>query len=467
MIATSNLTAPGSPRSRVPEGVRVAPPRAATAGPRLSASWLAVQGRLPLAFMGLALVWLAIGTGMIVASPGVLTYPHPAPAVVALTHAWVLGFFVTVAVGAIYQIAPVALGTTLANERHGWWHFGLHAVGVPGMVYSFQVWDMKLLGHFGGFVALGLGLFAVNTWRTVRRAAQRGPAAWSLALAAGWLALTVLAGLTLAANRYFHFIPVDPLPLLRAHAHAGLIGFFVTLLQGVTFQLVPMFTLGEVREWRPVKIGLWLSQGGLVGLSVALAANAGRVAAACAALILVGMVVSAWALKLALGTRRKRAFDPGVFAFLAGCAVLMVAAVSGIFLIWPTTSWSSTPGGFSAMVYAVIVFAGGLLPAIAGMMCKIVPFLTWMRAYGPKVGRVPTPAAAALTKPALEWAAFALLGAALWPLATGAWRLSPNWLAVGATLFAAGATLFLIDMLGVLKHPRWPVMPAAKTKSNS
>ena len=31
----------------------------------------------------------------------------------ALTHAWVLGFFVTVACGAVYQLAPVALGTTL------------------------------------------------------------------------------------------------------------------------------------------------------------------------------------------------------------------------------------------------------------------------------------------------------------------------------------------------------------------
>lgn len=459
MTPSSSLTAPGSRFSSVPDP-KPAPKKAPqTFQPRLSASWLAAQGRLPLAFMGLALAWLVAGTGMIVVSPGVLNLAHFAPPVVALAHAWILGVFVTVAVGAIYQIAPVALGTTLTNERHGWWHFGLHAIGVPGMVYSFEVWDMKLLGHFGAFVGLGILLFAVNTWRTVRRAAHHGPVAWSIGLAAGWLLFTVVAGLTLAANRFWHFIPLDPLPLLRAHAHAGLVGFFVTLLQGVTFQLVPMFTLGEVRNWRGVKAGLWLSQTGLVGLTVALVVHAGYLSAICAALIVVGMVASAVALRQSLATRKKRALDPGVWAFLFGAAVLLITGVMGVLLVWPTSPWSSVPGGFNASIYAVVLFGGGLLPAIAGMMCKIVPFLAWMRAYGPKVGRSPTPAASALTRPWLEWTGLGLQALATVPLAVGAWRLDSTWLVIGSWLLAAGVAFFLADMLGVMKHLWWPVTP--------
>jgi hypothetical protein len=38
-------------------------------------------------------------------------------------------------------------------------------------------------------------------------------------------------------------------------------------------------------------------------------------------------------------------------------------------------------------------------PVFAGMLCRIVPFLTWMRAYGPKVGRAPAPAASVFVKP--------------------------------------------------------------------
>src|SRR5687768_14578845 len=190
MTPLSSPTAVGSLSSSAPDAPKPKRAAAPVSPLRLSGSWLAAQGRLPLAFMGLALAWLAAATGMVVASPDVLAMPHFAPAVVALTHAWVLGFFVTVATGAIYQIAPVALGTTLTNERHGWWHFGLHAVGVPGMVYSFMRWDMKLVGHFGTFVGLGIILFVVNTWVTVHRSPHRGPVAWSIRLAAGWLLLT-------------------------------------------------------------------------------------------------------------------------------------------------------------------------------------------------------------------------------------------------------------------------------------
>ena len=132
--------------------------------------------------MGLGLTWLVAATAVLVTRPALLSLPHLHPQVVALAHAWILGFFVTVACGAVYQLAPVALGTTLWGERLGWWHFGLHAVGVPGMVYSFWKWDLALLGHFAMAVALGIAFFSVNTWRTVRRSGRRGTVAASLAL---------------------------------------------------------------------------------------------------------------------------------------------------------------------------------------------------------------------------------------------------------------------------------------------
>ena len=452
------LRAPsGLAQSKNAPGDRV-PPRAAAAprGPVLTASWLAAQGKLPLAFMALGLVWLGLATAMIVAAPETLALSHAAPAVVALAHAWVLGFFVTIAMGAVYQLAPVALSTTLWNERYAWWHFGLQAIAVPGMVFSFARWDMALLGHFGCFFAVGTTLFAVNVWKTVRRSAQRDVVAWSLALAAGWLLLTVLVGLLLSANRFWHFIPLDPLALLRAHAHLGLAGFFLTLLQGVTFRLIPMFTLGEVRDWRPARRGLWLSQLGLLGLAPALAWTHGRVAALCGALVLAGLIASARALAQTLATRKKRVFDPGIRGFLAGGGVLLGAAFTGVLLAWPSTPGGSAPGGFSAMTYAVLVFVGGLLPVFTGMMGKILPFLTWMRAYGPLVGRVPTPAAGALTKPRLESAALVLQALAVLPLLAGVWNSCATSLTVGAWVLAAGIALFLANMIGVLNHLRRP-----------
>ena len=441
MIATSSPTEVGSQSS----------PGRSAPGP-LSGSWLAAQGRLPLAFMALGLAWMGVATAMLVSAPDLLALPHSAPAVVAVTHAWVLGVFVTVATGAVYQIAPVALGTRFWNERYGWWHFSLQAISVPGMVFAFSRWDMALLGHFGTAFAMGIGLFAFNTWKTVRRSGRRDPVAWSLILAAGWLLLTVLAGLVFAANRHWQFIPLDPLALLRAHVHLGLIGFFLTLLQGVPFRLVPMFTLGDVPDWRPVRLGLWLSQAGLLGLVTALLWRAGFFVSVFAAVVLAGMLVSFRALQQTLATRKKRILDRGLRAFVGGVGALTAAAVLGCLLASPSWPWGSVPGGAGAMVYAVLIFFGGLLPVFTGMMCKIIPFLTWMLAYGPKVGRSPTPAAGALAHPRIERWGFALQTIAVAPLIAGAWTLNSALLSLGTILLAAGVALFLANMAGVLRH---------------
>lgn len=442
----------GSPCLHVPEPSSNRPAPAKN-------SWLAAQGRLPLAFMGLGLVWLVTATAVHVVRPDLPALPHVLPPVIALAHAWILGVFVTVACGAVYQLVPVALGTTLWNERLGWLHFILHAIGVPGMVYSFWHWHLGWLGGFGSAVALGIVFFSLNTWVTVKRSARRGTVAWSIIVATGWLLFTVLAGLLLVANRLWAFIPLHPFALLRAHAHLGLVGFFVTLLQGVAFQLIPMFTLGEVRHWRLVKTGLWLSQLGLVAVVPALIWQIDPLALTGGLAICAGLGVSGIGLRQTLATRKKRQLDPGLVAFLRGGVGLCAAALVGTALALPGSTHSMTAGGFNAMTYALLGILGGLLPCVTGMMCKVVPFLSWMRAYGPRVGRGPTPPAHALTHPQIERWGLALQQLSVVPMVLGAWTLNGLWLRLGAWMLAAGVVLFTLDMLGVLKH-LW-IQPAA------
>ena len=446
--------------SPVPEPFSNSP---APTAPRTSAnkSWLATQGRLPLAFMGLALVWLVVASGLLVAQLELIKFPHMMPPVISLTHAWMLGFFVTVACGAVYQLVPVALSTTLWNERLGWLHFGLHAVGVPGMVYFFRSYQLQWVGCFGGAVAFGILCFSLNTWITVKRSSRRDVIAWSILLATGWVLFTVLAGLFLVANRLWAWVPLDPLSLLRAHAHLGLIGFLVTLLQGVAFQLIPMFTMGEVRHWWMAKTGLWLSQLGLVALVPGFIWHWEWVAFAGALAASSGLIFSGLGLKRALATRKKRRLDPGLAAFLRGGLALCAAAYTGTALAWPGSTRGLAVGGFNPMIYALLGILGGLLPCVAGMMCKVVPFLTWMRVYGPRVGRGPTPPAHSLTHPRLEHWGLALQQFSTVPLLCGAWMLNDFWLHLGAWLLAAGVALFLMDMLGVLKHLWFPSTTAA------
>src|SRR3569623_991099 len=145
-----------------------------------------------------------------------------------------------------------------------------------------------------------------------------------------------------------------------------------------------MFTLAEVRDWTAAKRGLWLSQIGLITLEPGLAWHWTWIALLGALLITAGVVSSAHGLLPVIATRKMRRVDPGLGAFFIGVITLSAAAIAGVALVAPRSPWGSSPGGFGAMVYGVLVIAVGLLPCTAGMLCKIVPFLTWMRAYGPR-----------------------------------------------------------------------------------
>jgi len=442
----------GSPKSPAPDSSASSAASSPPARPPVNKSWLAAQGKLPLSFMGLGLAWLAAAVALMVLRPDILLEGHTSPHVIALAHAWVLGFFTTVATGAVYQIVPVALSTKLWNEPLGWLHFGCHLVGVPGMVVAFWFYRLDLVGMFGALTALGILFFALNTCVTVKLSPRHDIIARSILLAAGWLAVGALAGLFLVANRLWAWTTLDTISLLRAHAHLGAVGFFITLIQGVGFQLIPMFTLGQVTSWRAARIGIWCSQAGLLLLLPGLLWRIRALEVVAALVITVGLISSGLGMRRALRTRKKMRLDPGVVVFLWGVAGLILTACAGVVLAGLGASRGGAVGGFNPMIYALLGLFAGLLPCVTGMMCKVVPFLTWMRAYGPLVGRFRTPPAHSLTRPWLERWGLALQQLAVIPLLLGAWRLDLAWSQWGAWLLAAGVLLFLTDMLGILKH---------------
>ncbi|ATC63536.1 hypothetical protein CMV30_05965 [Nibricoccus aquaticus] len=407
--------------------------------------------RLPLGFIGFGLVALVTACAWLAWEPSLVLQPHLHPRVVALAHLWLPGFLLSVCFGATYQLTPVVLGEPLAWERVTWGHLGLHAAGVPAMVAGFLTGRMDVAAAGGAAVAMGVILFSANVWVTFARAKRRDAIGWSLPLAGGWLVLTVLGGLLLAAMKLGLSVPVSPLGLLRAHAHAGLAGFFLTLVQGVAFQLVPMFTLGEVRRpWR-VAAGLVGTQAGLVGLAGGLVMERSELVWAGAAGIAVGVALSGIELVATLGARRKRRLEPGLKAFVAGAGAVGVSVIVGGVLVWAEPGVAALRG---AMGYGVAIIGGAMALMVMGMLCKIVPFLVWMRAYGPKVGRVAVPAAHTLGNAGWERAWLGLHVAGVMALGVGAMMESVVVVSAGAWMLAGGVSFFAMNAARVLGHLR-------------
>ncbi len=421
---------------------------------------LVAGARLPLAFIGLGLGALALAVAFSALRPDVLLLPHLHPWVVALAHLWLPGFLLSVCFGAIYQLMPVVLGAPLQLPLAvAWGHLGLHAAGVALLVGGFGAGRFELVAAGGGAVTLGAGVLLAGTWRTFREAKRRDAIAWSFPVAVSWLAVTLLFGVVLALNRRAPFLPWSVVDLLRAHAHVGLAGFFLTLLQGATFQLVPMFTMAELRGAAGVRAGFGLTQVGLLLLIPGLAAGNAWLERMGALLVAAGVACSGVALVATLRGRRRRVLDPGLKAFGVGAALVAVAVSGGLgLLLLPgTQAWAMA----AASAYGVVLIAGALSFMILGMLCKIIPFLVWMRTYGPRVGRQPVPLATALGSRTLEHAWLGLHGASLIALIGGVLWAVPVMVAVGAGGLALATGVFLANVARIGAHLFRPQTGAA------
>lgn len=417
---------------------------------------LVAGARLPLAFIGFGLVCLGGAAAWLAFAPELLALPFMHPAVAALAHFWLPGFLLSVCLGAVYQLMPVVLGAPLqVSLRATWIHFGLHAAGVAAIVGAFVLGRYEGVAAGGVAVALGALVLLAAAWKAFRASARRDAIGWCFPLAATWLALAVWFGVLLGLNRRLGFLPLGVVDLLQAHAHVGLAGFFLTLLQGATFQLVPMFTMAEVRRPRWVAAGLWLAQLGLLGLTPALAAGhfAGTVLAG--VLLAAGIGATVVALASTFRSRRRRVLEPGLKAFALGAALLAVAAAGGVALA--VAPEGAAEGGVAA--YAAVVIPGALSLTVLGMLCKIVPFLVWMRVYGPRAGRQQVPLATMLGSKRLEHAWLAMHGAALLLLIAGLLAGRAVLTAGGCAALLVAVGLFLGNMLRVLAHLVRPLAP--------
>jgi hypothetical protein len=407
--------------------------------------------KIPLSFIGFGLICLLAAAVTNCLQPALLLQPFLHPSVVAYVHLWLPGFLLSVCMGAMYQLMPVVLGVNLRLPlATAWTHLGLHACGIPLLVAAFATGQYQWAALGGGFVATGVLILTTAVYRTFRASKRRDPAAWSFPLAATWLAVTVCMGVVMALNRRFGFLPLSVVSLLRAHAHLGLVGFFLSLLQGTTFQLVPMFTMGTAMRPRFIWAGLIGTQTGLLLLAPGLAWDLPLVAGAGGAIVATGVICTGSALVATLKTRRRKKLEPGIRAYVTGAGIAALATAAGLLRLLVS------PGGdlgLSTLVaYGVLCVAGVLTFTVLGMLCKIVPFLVWMRAYGPHVGKRPVPLAPSLGSHRLEISWLCLHATGLAVLILAIFFQSAVVAELGSFVLAAGIFVFLTNILRIGKH---------------
>jgi hypothetical protein len=430
---------------------------------------------LPLRFVVAGLLSLITGVLWLVWRPDLLATYHYNQYVIAVNHLFVLGWITTLVMGAMYQLVPVALETRLYSERLARWQFVFHVAGFVGMVWMFWTWNLKQVGHFGSVFAVGVALFVYNLVRTLLRVPRWNVVATSVASALGWLALTVLAGLVIAAGKCSYenaalvapsspWAPLvrslkaaagfvarfDQLGAMHAHAHLGVVGIFLMLIVGISYKLVPMFTISEIQSPRRAVASVLLLNAGLAGsfCSILLRSTWKPLFAG---VIIAGLGIFAWELWAILRARKRKTLDWGLVQFLTALGLLAPLAVLGTVLAWPTLALNTATGQLENL-YGFLALLGVISFAILGMLYKILPFLIWFRAYSRKIGLVKVPSLADLYSPRLQKGGYWLFLAGLVVTSIAIILGHAGMVRAGCALLSASLSLFMANCYQMFSH---------------
>lgn len=356
----------------------------------------------------------AIAAGLLLAWQGpTLLVSRWMPGALAATHLIAIGYLGLIMCGALLQMLPVVAGAPVPTVRLvGTATHLLLTSGAAGLAWGLAGGGPALIRIGAGVAALGFLVFVIPVGIALVRA--RGAPGTLLALRTAVLALvvTVALGLLLVAVLQGWIRVAEHTRWVDAHAAWGLMGWVGLLVVGVAIQVLPMF---YVTPAYPALMRRWLAPTVLVGIGATSAAWImgadlfGRTVLGTIALVFIGFAL----LTLRLISRRERPrLDTTLLHWWAAMLSLCGAALAWAFAAPPT-------------LIGVLLLVGVGVGLPAGMLFKILPFLTWFHLQNRQLGsgrfdlRIPHMGSLLSTRWArvqlsLHLAALALLVGSLW-----------------------------------------------------
>lgn len=386
-------------------------------------------------FFGAAVFFQVAGWGLLTVFadelPGFLGGPGE---VLAALHLITLGVAVMTAMGAAFQLLPVATKKPLRSVAACRITFWLFLPGVFALTHGMghqQIWVMEI----GGTLAVcGILLFAALVADNLRQVSDMRVVTDHAWVAIASLVLLATFGLALVTDFDFGFLP-DHAALAISHAVIAAYGFMGMLALGFSFILIPLFGLSSPPDTR---LGRWA--GAVVTLALIMAPVG--MLAGLPTLVLAGGVVGLIGLALHLSVMakvmksrmRKTLGDPFIL-IRTGWVLLPVSVLIGLFAAAGMAVDRTGP------LFGFVLVFGWLLSFLMGVLQRIMPFLASMHSVRPGVKPILVSALIA-DKPLRVHMACHLAALAL--VAVGIAADSGLTVRVGAALGTIGALAFAV-----------------------
>lgn len=403
-----------------------------------------------------------VAAGLLLATAGPLTFVGiNLPSTVAITHALVIGWISTTIMGATYQLVPVVVGGELWSPKTARVQYVLHVGAVAGFVWSLHQWDIAVMGFAGVTLVVSFILYVANIGTAIKRGKEWSLTRTYLAVSVTFLCVAAGLGITWVGTLQHLWFPVT-LGRLSAHAHLGLLGWIGITVMGVSYQLVPMFTVVQRAKPRLGHIALAATAIALALFAYFVAFGADRpLRVALAALLAVGPLLWAADQVYLLRHRGRKKSDIQVRSTYTGIAFLAAAIVLGI---GSAAGGPFTPAGEPArglLAYAAAGIAGWAGCTLIGNSYKILPFLIWFHRYRSKIGIEPVPVAADIYSEPAANAVLFTHALAVCVVVIGALSGHLDVLRAGGGVLAVAGVAHLATLLHMFlpKQARRPIAP--------
>lgn len=393
-----------------------------------------------------ALAFLALCVLLLVSPQSLQTHffnPH----LLTIVHTAALGWGTMVIFGAAHQLLPVICERDLYSEKMASFCWYTLTTGIALLAFSF--WDMRtgwLMITGGALVLLSVLLFVINVLLTSRICAKYTVQKMLIVSSALWLLFTAVVGLLLAINLAFPFFTRSHLDILKLHAHAGIAGWFLQLITGVSAKLVPMFLLGKPGNEKWLKYACLLQNAGLL-----LFLADGYVNGVSSRSLLYGALVFAGVLcwMRYLGAAYKSRLRKKVDVMMKHTLLSFCCLLTGFVLV-PVVWWGQ--GSRWAILYGSFIFLGWITGIILGKSFKTLPFIVWNGHYKHLSGKVKVPLPKHLYyEKMVEWQLWAFV-VALLSLAIALVADSLLLIRLSLVVWLMVALLYNINVFKILLH---------------
>ena len=341
--------------------------------------------KLPISFITFSLIALVLSQILLLVNGQMLVNgSFRIPAIWSAAHLLILGWALMVAMGAMYQLVPVAFLTKIWNEKFGFIQFFVTAIGIASFSWMLYVSPQNALLP-GILMLLGILMFLFQMFMTLRKQATPNILTTFVGCALVCLLLTIFLGITLIYSLQTGFGAEYYQAIFKSHLLMGVTGWFTLLIFGFSYKMAPMFSLshGFPMVHARYVYGLYIS--GLVITLLSFFTSNDLLLKAGFFLLLAGFSIFSWHISIIIKKRLKKKLDKPFSFSIVAIGLGNIIHLAAFIALW-SEQFSKLIGPF---VYLYLML--WIVLSITGYLYKIVPFLWWTFKYSKEIGKNAVP----------------------------------------------------------------------------